>query len=408
MNDRNRDRASRLTPLLVSLLVVSCGSDDSDTNNGPSDAATERAGEDGGPSGGPRDAASESARDAAPTSAIDSQTPPREAGRIADAGLLEEAATEDAGAIADVSVGEPADSSDAVAVEEPEATTITYPEASTCAGYAMQFDTFGSFIRIARPVQDDFTLEAWIKMNAPSLTSTNAAPGFWEGNGLLYADTPNVVANDFGTSILNNHFTFGTGNPDSTLIGTSDVATGQWVHVAATRARALGEKRIYVNGVQEGILTGGNTLPLSSELTLVIGANANEGRYFGGVIDEVRIWSVVRTPAEIAASARQRLTGSEAGLVRYYRFDQPSQAEIVSDAPSDGGDTQGAIFGNVTWVPSEAPLCDPVPEAGLPDSGTPSPVGDAAGDAGPLSETGAAGSDSGPEDAAAVDATTGD
>jgi hypothetical protein len=43
-----------------------------------------------------------------------------------------------------------------------------------------------------------------------------------------------------------------------------------------------------------------------------------------GVMDEVRIWSVAKTPAEIMANMKVVLKGTEPGLVAYYRFDEGS------------------------------------------------------------------------------------
>src|SRR5439155_22926340 len=126
------------------------------------------------------------------------------------------------------------------------------PEAGTCAGYALQFDGT-TFATVARPVQDDFTLEAWIKPSGASLTGTQ----FFQGNGLIYADIGGV-ADDFGTAILNNHFAFGVGNPDTTVQSTSDVTTGQWFHVAATRSATTGTIQVYVNGAFEAELTVAN------------------------------------------------------------------------------------------------------------------------------------------------------
>src|SRR6266540_3002106 len=51
-----------------------------------------------------------------------------------------------------------------------------------CAGHALQLDGTG-YLQANRIVQDDFTLEAWIKTTT-SLTGSN----FYEGNGLIYAD----------------------------------------------------------------------------------------------------------------------------------------------------------------------------------------------------------------------------
>lgn len=43
-------------------------------------------------------------------------------------------------------------------------------------------------------------------------------------------------------------------------------------------------------------------------------------------MDEVRLWSVVRTQAEIIGSMRSKLAGTEPNLVAYWRFDDEVRA----------------------------------------------------------------------------------
>src|SRR5262249_55432652 len=137
-------------------------------------------------------------------------------------------------------------SSDARADSSAAPADAAYPEASTCAGYAVHFNGF-SYGQATRPVQDDFTIEAWIKTTD---AGTAATPDFFLGNGLIYADISGVH-NDFGTAILNNKFAFGVGNPDTTILSTTNVSTGQWIHVAATRKMSTGEIQLFVNGAME-------------------------------------------------------------------------------------------------------------------------------------------------------------
>jgi hypothetical protein len=71
---------------------------------------------------------------------------------------------------------------------------------------------------------------------------------------LFYADVAGV-RDDFGVAILNNRLAFGTGNVETTVIGSTPLNTGEWIHVAAVREQATGTIRIYVNGVLEGSLS---------------------------------------------------------------------------------------------------------------------------------------------------------
>jgi hypothetical protein len=212
-------------------------------------------------------------------------------------------------------------------------------------------------------IQDDFTIEAWLKAAGPSPTGTN----YWNGNGIVYADI-NTNANDFGTSILNNHFTIGTGNPGGTvqptLQGLTDVTTGQWFHVAATRNEATGELQVYVYGQLEASVVTTNHNPLTAPTLINIGADTIDSHYFKGQLDEIRVWNVVRSQNEILSNMHVRLTGSEPGLVSYWRFDEPGATMAVDSSPSHA---DAILVGAVNWVPSDAPVCAVRRDAGPPD-----------------------------------------
>lgn len=45
-------------------------------------------------------------------------------------------------------------------------------------------------------------------------------------------------------------------------------------------------------------------------------------RYFQGVIDEIRIWSVARTGEQIASAMNHELTDDFSGLELYFRFNE--------------------------------------------------------------------------------------
>ena len=105
--------------------------------------------------------------------------------------------------------------------------TVYCDGGSTYAGMALHLDGGSSYGTLPRPVQDDFTLEAWIK------TSTSLSGNqFWQGIGLFHADTQGGN-NDFGASIINDGFAFGMGlGPgleDVMMQSTSAVTTGEWM-----------------------------------------------------------------------------------------------------------------------------------------------------------------------------------
>jgi len=98
---------------------------------------------------------------------------------------------------------------------------------------------------------------------------------------------------------------------------------GNWTHVAGTYD---GTKLcLYINGNLVGQSNYSSDIG-AGEVGLYIGGFTS--LYFNGLIDEVRLWNVVRSQGQIQASMNQILTGSETGLVGYW----PMDADYTTDA----------------------------------------------------------------------------
>jgi hypothetical protein len=86
-----------------------------------------------------------------------------------------------------------------------------------------------------------------------------------------------------------------------------------------------------VDGVfaTSGKLAAGN--PRNS-LPLQLGRNGPvSGRYFQGKLDDIRIWRVARTVADVKSTMNQELTTSPPELVANWRFDDQTGA-LASDS----------------------------------------------------------------------------
>jgi hypothetical protein len=132
------------------------------------------------------------------------------------------------------------------------------------------------------------TLAAWIY---PTVTLSNwrAIITKERSGGLAYAlhansgaDTPNQIISVLGTS---RRF-----NAGSTL------RTNQWTHLATTYDGTT--QRLFVNGVQVGSRAQTGAIDVTTE-PLRIGGNTVTGRYFTGLIDEVRIYNGALSQTEI-------------------------------------------------------------------------------------------------------------
>jgi hypothetical protein len=162
-------------------------------------------------------------------------------------------------------------------------------------GGALEFDGDGDYVEIPRIIQDDFTLAAWIKTDTPGLSLGNQG---YQGSGLIWSDVAGV-ANDFILAVLGTKLSFFCGNPDTSLNSDTDIVTGEWMHVTATRSAQDRQIGIYINGQHEKTVAHSNSSPLNALDTIAIGGNVLDSRYYTGLIDEVRFYDHVLSPVEV-------------------------------------------------------------------------------------------------------------
>lgn len=112
------------------------------------------------------------------------------------------------------------------------------------------------------------------------------------------------------------HFGF---EQDSLTYANPNGWTDTWRHWAGTFDTTTRIRKLYLNGVVMAQDTAAATYSGTGILTL----GAPHGNApFKGWIDEVRIWNMARTEQQIADSYAKRMSGSESGLVAYWRFDR--------------------------------------------------------------------------------------
>src|SRR6185295_15498084 len=146
------------------------------------------------------------------------------------------------------------------------------------------------------------------------------------------------------------------------LVGsTNQLPLNQWAHLAATYDGTNGT--IYINGN----VAGYGPLPVAPPNVLrtnnYIGrSNFGGDGYANAIFDEVRIWNVARTASQIQTEMKRSLSGNEAGLVGYWRFDEGA-GTIAVDATGAGH--VATLVNSPTWQMSRAPL-----NPGLPSVST--------------------------------------
>jgi len=77
------------------------------------------------------------------------------------------------------------------------------------------------------------------------------------------------------------------------------------------------------------------------------------GYSYNGLVDDVRIWNVARTQAEIRVKMNRALTGSESGLAAYWPFDEGTGG-TAHDQTANGND--GTLVNGPAWDPDNGQI----------------------------------------------------
>ncbi len=209
-------------------------------------------------------------------------------------------------------------------------------------GYALDFDGVDDYVNCGYiPFGSTMTYEAWIKTTDSKARNDIAS---W-GN----ISTRDIVA-EFRVSL--GKLEFGINDGGWVAVNSSaSVNDGQWHHVAVSKNGSA--VTLYVDGKLDNTGTvGGAPSVNQTDIGVLFNGGIREAdSYFNGDLDEVRIWSDVRTQAEIQANMHKSLVGSEANLVAYYAMSDGS-GTTLSDNSSNGH--TGTLTNGPVWKTSGA------------------------------------------------------
>lgn len=98
-----------------------------------------------------------------------------------------------------------------------------------------------------------------------------------------------------------------------------------WSHVAAAWDASAATVEFFINGSSIGTTVGTVTSIHDNASDFSVGAMENSGgskaNFFDGDIDDVRVWSTLRTASQIYNNKDLEISGSSANLAAYYQFD---------------------------------------------------------------------------------------
>ncbi len=222
------------------------------------------------------------------------------------------------------------------------------------SSYALEFDGVDDYVEVPdhpslSAIGGAFTLEFWMNVGEDPIQSRKIL-GKWGTGG----SSDDEYAIDIPTSSLL-ELSISGASGGMTEIRSKPILPYTWTHVAGVFDSASASLKIFINGTLDSNRTT-NTLTMNRDTdqplrmgTDDFGALPN----FRGQLDEVRIWNIARTEGEIQANMNQELSGTETGLVGYWKFNEGSGNTVYDSSPNNN---DGTLYGGTSWILSSSPV----------------------------------------------------
>jgi hypothetical protein len=220
----------------------------------------------------------------------------------------------------------------------------------------------GQYVNVPNiPIPSDFTLEVWVNPRTIGsemmIVSEDRSPLEADDQfrlALTPTGTPYFVMTDQASS--SHGLAADSERGPYRLTSVMPLQLGRWTHLAVSKSGS--RFTLFVDG--QPVASAGSTdagfFPRKDNFDFRLGARMGNGgpaNYFDGSLDEVRLFAVGRSQAEIMRDLRTELpTGSpsRADLVAYFRCDEGEGAT----AHDDVGPHAGTLENGVSWVASDA------------------------------------------------------
>ncbi len=235
------------------------------------------------------------------------------------------------------------------------------------AGNNLDFDGVDDYVTMGPGtglnMTGDFTIEFWIYVglgdvanNEEQVVVTYGADGETQDDNKLYQIS---VVGDGGRFRVKYLHESGAG-VDESVLG-SPLRLDRWHHVAVTRTASPLNVKIYYNGFQDKNFNPLNAPDGGGNGNFILAAGFNDlgtsgtttpsTAFFAGKLDEIRIWNTAHTQSEIQSMMHLHLTGSEAGMLSYWRCDASSGTTLIDVKGSNPGTLTNGVVRETSTAP---------------------------------------------------------
>jgi subtilisin-like proprotein convertase family protein/subtilisin family serine protease len=190
---------------------------------------------------------------------------------------------------------------------------------------ALSFDGINDCVSCGKPdvlnIQDQMTIELWIY---PKSYGELNVQGFGR---LIDRQKYLLFLNEGGRDDYADHsLLFAIEHPNGDLImGNSpknSIILNEWQHIAASYDSKTHSMNIYIDGQKQSLFypfqRPYSTIASTQSDTFYIGESSNKDRAFQGMMDEIRIWNIVRSSDDIKSQMNQSFSDIPEGLAAYW------------------------------------------------------------------------------------------
>ena len=222
-------------------------------------------------------------------------------------------------------------------------------------GNTLTFDGVDDFVSLPSGIAryDSITIEDWVYWEGPSDSDWRRVFDFGNSSttGYMFLTPRNAY-----TEVPRFGITTGDLWHEQVIDSSIVLTTDQWHHFAVTIDDTTDTGIMYIDGREVGRNDSLTIKP--SDLGDTPNNYLGDSQFvadtcFYGKMDEVRIWSTVRSRDEIRDNINKNLWGTQTGLEAYYRFDEDSGTLL----PDLSGNGRNGTLNNMTdndWVKSYA------------------------------------------------------
>jgi len=221
---------------------------------------------------------------------------------------------------------------------------------------ALDFDGINDYVNLnivssAMANSNNFTIEFWMRADLNNQANTSYPSTAMFAINLPYS-TPtgsNRLLFMLGDVYSTQNGKLWVGNNLATpFLSSTVIGDNSCHHIAYTHSGSTGT--IYIDGVYEGVFT--DSIVLSSNDLYSLGQEwdgSSTSQYYNGQLDEIRIWNITRTQADIISTMNAQLAGNESGLMAYYNCNQGAPGGQNTGVTSIIDNTNSGLNGTLNY-----------------------------------------------------------